>query len=351
MLSTSPQNSTTWHSWTLNPENPVGGANYIKEAVSPEAAQTNGFSHRIGVLLFRGLFIAASLVYWYSRDTKPTSSAKDVIVGIGLALSFLISTAHFIISSKETQQRLLWSCNVGNTVCQVAVLVCLFYSANKSQSSPLHLASLLALMVAETTAVRSILASTSVGVLLLAIDPSSRTDYSAGVVSIVGSFLTVALVSYLLWLHAPDAELAKLYAPKKILTGTVAVADKPKLGSMQSLIVQKQNTELKSGFSLVPVPENGQPPTGSGEENFGSGRHLFRSGTRKPSGFWSKAFGADRHVSPRGSIPPQDPLTYNTNTEYLDIVEKDSKSRNVLTNRRIAKGTIHPCRWEKILFC
>ena len=202
MLSTSPQNSTTWHSWTLNPENPVGGANYIKEAVSPEAAQTNGFSHRIGVLLFRGLFIAASLVYWYSRDTKPTSSAKDVIVGIGLALSFLISTAHFIISSKETQQRLLWSCNVGNTVCQVAVLVCLFYSANKSQSSPLHLASLLALMVAETTAVRSIFASTIVGVLLLAIDPSSRTDYSAVVVSIVGSFVVTVFLSCLLWYNS-----------------------------------------------------------------------------------------------------------------------------------------------------
>lgn len=201
MLSTTSQNSTSWYSWTLNPENPVTGANYIKQAVSPEAAQTSGLSHRIGVALFRGLFIAASLVYWYSRDTKPTSSAKDIITGIGLALSLLTSTGHFVISSKDNQQQFLWAYNVANNVCQVAVLVSLFFSTNKSVSSPLHLASLLLLMVAETTAVRSILAYVAVGTLLLAIDPSSRADYSGVVAAVAGSFISSVVVSYMLWIN------------------------------------------------------------------------------------------------------------------------------------------------------
>jgi hypothetical protein len=207
MLNTTPQNSTVWYSWSLNSDNPTGGAKYIKEGVSPEAAESNSFSHRFGVFLIRCFFIASSMVYWCARQTKPSMSAKDLIIGIFIALSLTTTVTHMVLSSKESTLKLLMYCNMSNIGCQIIVLVCLFYGVSQSQVSPLNLAMLTALMVGETSNSRSILACIIVGILLLAIDPSSQTDYSSVVVAIVGLFCVFAFLSYQLRNTAPRKRL------------------------------------------------------------------------------------------------------------------------------------------------
>jgi hypothetical protein len=336
MLSSAPQNSTAWYSWSLNSDNPTAGAKYIKEGVSPEAAESNSFSHRLGVFLIRCLFLASSIVYWYARETKPSNSAKDLIIGIFMALSLMATTAHMVLSSKESTLRLLMYCNVSNNSCQIIVLVCLFYGVQQSQVSPLNLAMLTALMVGETSNSRSILAAVIVGTLLLAIDPNYQTDYSSVVLAIAGPFVIIIFVSYQLWYHAPESSLAELYAPKKQTSAAGANAiysvGVPAGGSNPTTPVSlnRLKTEIKgsNGTSTSdPSNQNGA----SSEDNTGTSRVERALGQKKLSGFWTKAFGTDRHGSQRDSIPPQDNLP--NKIEYTDLVDRDQKGRLWLLNR------------------
>lgn len=255
MLSASPRNSATWYLWSLNTDDPTSGSNYIKEAISPEAAQSNGFSHRVGVLLVRFLFLASSMVYWYSRNQKPTSSAPDVIVGISLAFLFLISVAHFILSSKEESCRMLTYCNIGVSCCQIGALVALFFGIKPGEISPLNLAMLVGLMMGETSSSRSMLAVTIFTTISLAVDPTNRVDYSSVVVSVVGLFLIFILLSFLLWYNKFTA-LELRFSTETTLKTQDDVESTPRIRSSNS-VSAKSKGFFESAFGSENKPQRG----------------------------------------------------------------------------------------------
>ena len=192
----------------------------------------------------------------------------------------------------------------------------LFFGIKTGEISPLNLAMLVGLMMGETSSSRSMLAVTIFTTISLAVDPTNRVDYSSVVVSVVGLFLIVLFMSWRLWYHAPDSALAELYGRKKPLQ----MSDNPELAAASGTQLNKQPSEVKVGTFNHIIPEL------TADDNPSFARRSRTIGPKKLSGFWSKAFGTDRHNSPRESIPPQDSLP--NRTEYHDIVDRDSKGNS-----------------------